>query len=94
MVHALNKFRHYITSYEIFVHTNHSALRYLINNHITNGGITRWLSLMQEFNITVLDRPGRENQVAYFLSRLNNSGEVVPISDNFPDEQAYYLFLL
>ena len=49
---------------------------------------------MQEFNITVLDRPGRENQVEDFISRLNNSGEVVPISDNFPDEQAYYLFLL
>ena len=58
VVHAVNKFRHYITGYEIFVHTDHSALRYLMNKSITNGRITRWLLLMQEFNITVLDRPG------------------------------------
>ena len=31
MVHAVNKFRHYVTGYEIFVHTDHSALRYLMN---------------------------------------------------------------
>ena len=42
---------------------------------------------MHEFNIIVLDRPGRENQVANFLSRLNNYGEVVLVSDNFPDEK-------
>ena len=89
VVHAVNKFRHYIIGYETFVHTDHSALRYLMNKPITNGRITRWLLLMQEFNITVLDRFGRENQVAYFLSRLNNSSEVVPVSDNFPDEHLF-----
>ena len=34
--HAVNKFCHYITGYEIFVHTDHSALRYLMNKPITN----------------------------------------------------------
>ena len=94
VVHAVNKFFHYVTCYEIFVHTNHSALRYLMNNPITNGRITRWILLMQEFNITVLDRPGRENQVVDFLSRLNNSGEVVPISDNFPDEHLFVISVI
>ena len=94
VVHVVNKSRYYITGYEVFINTNHSTIRYLMNKPITNGMITSWLLLMQEFNITVLDRPRRENQVVDFLSRLNNSGEVVPISDNFPDEQAYYLFLL
>jgi hypothetical protein len=77
VVHAVNKFHHYITGYEVFIHTDHSSIRYLMNKPITNGRITRWLLLMQEFNITILDRPGRENQVAYFLSRLNNPGEIV-----------------
>ena len=67
VVHAVNKFRYYITGYEIFFHTDHSALRCLMKNPITNGRITRWLLFMQEFNITVLDRPGRENQVVYFF---------------------------
>ena len=94
VVHAINKFCHYITSYEIFVHTDHSTLRYLMNKSITNGRITIWLLLMQEFNIIVLDRPGRENQVADFLSRLHNTGEVVPVSDSFPDEHLFAISVI
>ena len=55
-----------------------------MNKPITNGKITRWLLLMQEFNITVLDRPGRESQVEDFLSRIHTPVEIVPILDNFP----------
>ena len=73
VVHAINKFRHYITVYETFVHTDHSAIRYLMNKPITNGRVTRWLSLLKEFNITVLDRPGKQNTVADFLSRIKIS---------------------
>jgi hypothetical protein len=57
-----------------------------MNKPITNGRITRWLLLLQEFNITILDRPRKENLVADFLSRINNEGEVVPVEDSFPDE--------
>ncbi len=57
--HAINKFRDYITGYETFVHTDHSAIRYLMNKLVTNGRVTRWLLLLQEFNITILDRPGK-----------------------------------
>ncbi len=31
IVHSLNKFRHYITGYQTFVHTDHAAIRYLMN---------------------------------------------------------------
>ena len=31
LIYALNKFRHYVIGYAIFVHTNHSAIRYLMN---------------------------------------------------------------
>ena len=31
VIHSINKFRHYITSYEIFVHIDHSTIRYLMN---------------------------------------------------------------
>ena len=93
LVHAVNKFRHYITGYEIFVHTDHSGLNYLMKNPITNGRITRWILLIQEFNITVLDRAGRKNQVEDFPSLLKNSGEVVPVSDNFRDEHLFSIFL-
>jgi hypothetical protein len=94
IIHAVNKFRHYITGYEVFVHTDHSAIKYLMNKPITNGRVTRWLLLLQEFNITVLDRPGKENQVADFLSRLQNSGEVVPVEDSFPDENLFAISIV
>jgi hypothetical protein len=83
VVHAINKFRHYIIGYEIFIHTDHSTIRYLMNKPITNGRVTRWLLLLQEFNITILDRPGKENVVADFLSRIHNEGELVHVNDNF-----------
>jgi hypothetical protein len=68
VVHAINKFHHYITGYEVFVHTDHSTIRFLMNKPITNGRVTRWLLLLQEFNITVLDQPGKDNVVDDFLS--------------------------
>ena len=89
MVHAINKFRHYITRYEVFVHTYHLEIRFLMNKSITNGRITRWLLLLQEFNITIMDRPGKENQVADFLSRLHTEGEDVSIFDDFSDEHLF-----
>jgi len=89
VVHAINKFRHYITGYETFIHTDHSAIRYLMNKSITNGRVTRWILLLQEFNITMLDRPGKQNTVADFLSRIQNTKEDSPVEDKFPDE---YLF--
>lgn len=60
-----------------------------MNKLITNGRITRWLLLLQEFNITILDRLGKKNTVADFLSRIQNIKDNTPVEDKFPDE---YLF--
>ena len=61
VVHAVNKFRHYITRYQVFIHIDHLTVKYLMNKSITNERITIWLLLMQEFNITIQDRSGKEN---------------------------------
>lgn len=39
----------------------------------------------------VIDRPGKDNQVADFLSRLNIEGENVPVFDEFPSEHLFAL---
>ena len=62
-----------------------------MNKPITNGIITRWLLLLQEFNITMIDRPEKENLVAKFLSRINHGGETRPVNDDFPDEHLFAL---
>ena len=36
-----------------------------------------------------MDRPGKENEVADFLSRLQTEGEDVPVFDDFPDEHLF-----
>ena len=56
-----------------------------MNKSVTNGRITRWLLLLQEFNITILDRPGKQNKIVDFLSRIQNENNDQPIEDRFPD---------
>jgi hypothetical protein len=36
VVYEINKFRHYVTGYSTFIHTDHSIIKYLINKPITN----------------------------------------------------------
>ena len=89
VVYAINKYRHYIVGYDFFLHTNHSAIRFLMNKPITNGRVTWWLLLLQEFNITVVDRPGRENLVAYFLSRIQHDDGAQLFDDTFPGKHLF-----
>jgi len=89
VVHAINKFRHYITG--VFVHTDHSAIRFLMNKPITNRRITHWLLLLHEFDITFLDKYEKDNVLADFLSRLIIDDDFIPTEDSFPNE---YLFVI
>ena len=89
VVYSINIFRHYITSYEVFVHIDHSAIRFLMNKPITNGRVTRWLLLLQEFNITIIDRLGKENLISDFLSYIQHEDGTKPIDDTFPDEHLF-----
>lgn len=45
--------------------------------------------IVQEFNITIIDRPIKSNVVAYYLSRLNNLDEAIPVDDDFPEEHLF-----
>ena len=55
VIYAINKFRHYITKYPVVLYTDHSAIKYLANKPIMNGRVSRWLILLQEFDITIKD---------------------------------------
>ena len=81
VIYDVNKFRHYITAYQVILHTDHSAIRYLANKPITNGRVTRWLLLLQEFDIKIKDHPDKENVVADFLSRVPKSEETLAVDD-------------
>ena len=89
VVHAINKFRHYIIGYQAFVHTDHSTIKFLMKKPVTNPRVTRWMLLLQEFNINIIDRPGKDNLVADFLSRMIHLGDNALAEDNFPDENLF-----
>jgi len=67
IVHSLNKFRHYITGYQKFVHTDHVSIKYLMKKPNVNAEIIRWLLLLQQFDLTIIDNPRRENVVTSFF---------------------------
>jgi hypothetical protein len=60
-----------------------------MNKPVTPDWITRWLLLLQVFDITIMDHPWKDNIVAYFLSRLENDTQREPVEDSFPDEHLF-----
>ena len=50
--------------------------------------IIRWVLLLQEFDLHIVDRKGADNPVADNLSRMENiPHDPVPLNDSFPNEQ-------
>lgn len=86
VIYALNKFRHYIIGYKIYVHTDHTTIRYLMNKPSITGRLARWLLLMQEFDITVVDKPGKSNVVADYYYRHQLQDNLTAIDNASPDE--------
>ena len=64
IVHSLNTFRHYISGFQNFVRTDHATIKYLMNKPDVNARTIRWLLLLQQFDLTIIDKSGKENVVA------------------------------
>eukprot|EP00253_Pinus_taeda_P009086 PITA_09086 len=54
----------------------------ILGHYVSAAGI-------QEFDITIKDRPGKENPVVDFLSRIPKSIETAAVEDQFPDEHLF-----
>nr|GEV03908.1 reverse transcriptase domain-containing protein [Tanacetum cinerariifolium] len=90
IVYAFEKFRPYLVLSKSIVYTDHSALKYFLNKQDAKPRLLRWVLLLQEFDIIILDKKGSENLAADHLSRLENPHQDVlenkDINENFPLE--------
>ncbi|KAK1644382.1 hypothetical protein QYE76_062187 [Lolium multiflorum] len=88
VVFACDKFRPYIVDSKVTIHTDHAAIRYLMTKKDAKPRLIRWVLLLQEFDLHIIDRKGADNPVADNLSRLENiAHDPVPVNDSFPNEQ-------
>src|ERR1041384_3092077 len=87
VVFSCDKFRQYIVDSKVIIHTDHVAIKYLMEKKDTKPRIIRWV-LLQEFDLHVVDRKGADNLVADNLSRMEDiPHDPIPVNDNFLDEQ-------
>ncbi|KAJ9547184.1 hypothetical protein OSB04_019727 [Centaurea solstitialis] len=77
-------------SNKVIVHIDHSAIKYLISKKDAKPRLIRWVLLLEEFDLEIIDKKGTNNQVADHLSRIEKQKEIVQSSDIcevFPDER-------
>ncbi|KAJ8899455.1 hypothetical protein K2173_018429 [Erythroxylum novogranatense] len=93
VVYAFEKFRSYLVGTKVKVFTDHSTIKYLIEKKDVKPRLIRWVLLLQEFDLEIVDRKGTENQVADHLSRMENaessSPKAIQINESFPDERLF-----
>ena len=66
---SLQHFRHYLLGTPILLRTDHQSLKWLHSFKNPEGMMARWLEILQEFDITVEHRPGRQHSNVDGMSR-------------------------
>jgi hypothetical protein len=69
IVHALKMWRHYLLGRRFVLMTDHCGLRYMFDQPKLNARKARWMALLSEFDFEIKHIKGKENRVAYSLSR-------------------------
>ena len=75
MVFTCEKFRPYILGSHIIIHTDHATIKYLMARKDAKPRLIRWVLLLQEFDLEIKDKNGRDNVIADHLSRLEKPTE-------------------
>src|SRR4051812_13940789 len=60
IIFALEKFRPYLIGTNVTIYTDHAAIKYLLSKKDAKPRLIRWILLLQEFDLTILDKKGSE----------------------------------
>ena len=70
MVFSCEKFKPYILGSHVVIHTDHAAIKYLMEKKDVKPRLIRWVLLLQEFDLEIKNKKGSDNVIADHLSRL------------------------
>jgi hypothetical protein len=80
IMHALKMWRYYLLGRKFVLMTDHCGLRYLFDQPKLNARQARWMALLSEFNFEIKHIKGKENRVAYALSRSMKTIHLAAVS--------------
>src|SRR4051812_42407250 len=88
VVFACDKFRQCIVDSKVIIHTDHAAIKYLMDKKDAKPWLIRCVLLPQEFDLQIVDRKGADNPVANNLSRMEDiPHDGIPVNNSFPYEE-------